>query len=63
MRVFVWVRNLFGPPSAQIDHGETIGSNGKPSYEALQEPVALADNDERTLDQLRKDYPLPEPPG
>jgi hypothetical protein len=55
MRKFGWVRNLFGPPTAQTWDADFP----TPVNIIAGTSVTLAKDDERTLEQLRKDYPLP----
>lgn len=56
MRIFGWVRNLFGQPVAQT------WDSDMPDPVSLIESTRkrLRDEDERTLDKLKEAYPLPD---
>lgn len=56
LKYFVWINGLAGP-EAQIwenDGGKDSQGKLKPSLKCVQ----LQENDIRTLDELKKDYPL-----
>lgn len=55
IKYFVWEPSLLGP-MPRIWHGKQTDGNGK-DQGTIGKPVALADDDERSIDQLAKDYP------
>ena len=55
-RYFVWESSLLGPV-ARIWHGIQCDGSGKKQF-TYKEPVELNDNDERSIEELKKDYPL-----
>lgn len=55
MKYFVYERSLFGP-MARIWHGKQTDGAGKDQL-TIGEPITLADDDERSIEELAKVYP------
>lgn len=55
IKYFVWEPSLIGP-MPRIWHGEQTDGNGKAQI-TIGKPIALPENDIRSIDQLAKDYP------
>lgn len=57
MKYLAWVSGLHGP-EAQVWHEKATDGNGKAKI-TLNPLIELDDNDVRTLDKLKQDYPYP----
>lgn len=55
-KYFVYQPSSLGP-SAQIWHEMQVDGNGKPQL-TLSKPVLLADEDKRSIEELKRVYPL-----
>lgn len=55
IKYFVWEQSLLGP-MPRIWHGKQTDGNGK-DQPTIGKPIALEDNDERSLEELAKAYP------
>lgn len=55
IKYFVYEPSLLGP-SPRIWYGKQTDGNGK-DQPTIGKPIALLDGDERSIDQLAKDYP------